>query len=447
MKRSIRWQLLLSFVLLASLIIGSLSLITFRLMENHFEDYVSQRQEDLLNRFAGELEESYAANGVWTEQSVAELAREAMHNGVTLTLYGLDGELLWSMGGHMMGHMQYTEETFPLTYQDEEIGSAVLGYMGPVAYTQQDLQFIGDMRNYLLLIGVLALLASLLFATWLARRFSKPIVQVSRFTEEIARGHYRNQLPEETAIREIDELIGSVNELSQQLENQQEIRNRLSSNLAHEIRTPLTTLKGNIEAMLDGVWEVTPERLRHCHQEVDRIARLISDIDRINEIESHHKPLQLTDFDLAALARRIAANFAGLAQEKGLEVQAEGEALMIRADEDKISQVITNLLANAIKFTPSGGTIQLDVRREGSQALFRINDTGAGIRPEDLDKVFERFYMAEPSRNSELGGKGIGLSIVKSLVQAHNGTITVDSVYGKGTTFTVRLPLTGKSPA
>ena len=180
---------------------------------------------------------------------------------------------------------------------------------------------------------------------------------------------------------------------------------------------------------------------------MNRIARLIGDIDRINELESQYNRLQLTRFDLAALTRRIAAGFEALANEKALKLIVEGETVPIQADEDKISQVVTNLLVNAIKFTPADGTIRIQVLREQDKAVFRIQDTGEGISPDDLGKVFERFFMTDPSRSRKLGGKGIGLSIVKSLVQAHGGEITVDSVLGKGTTFTVHLLLIRKRRA
>ena len=245
---------------------------------------------------------------------------------------------------------------------------------------------------------------------------------------------------EESGIREIDDLRDSVNELSLQLQRQQEIRNRLSSDIAHEIRTPLTTLKGNIEAMIDGVWEVSEERLYRCYEEVNRITRLIGEIDRINEIESQESQLQKSTFDLKELSQQIWDNFQALLIERQIHCSISGNSVLVSADRDKMHQVITNLLFNAIKFTPSGGKIDLHVSQSRDTVSFRIMDNGQGIPPDEVSQIFERFYMAEPSRNSQLGGQGIGLSIVKSIIHAHHGTISVDSVYGKGTTFTITLP-------
>jgi signal transduction histidine kinase len=232
-----------------------------------------------------------------------------------------------------------------------------------------------------------------------------------------------------------------VNDLSLQLQYQQKIRNRLSSDIAHEIRTPLTTLKGNIEAMIDGVWEISEERLYRCYEEVSRITRLIGEIDRINELESQESQLQKNTFDLTELAQQIVDNFQPMLVENKLNCSVSGDRVFISADRDKIHQVLTNLLANAIKFTPSGGRIDLYVSQSKGTTSFRIIDNGQGIPPEEVGQIFERFYMAEPSRNSKLGGQGIGLSIVKGIVNAHQGTISVDSIYGKGTTFTINLPM------
>jgi two-component system sensor histidine kinase BaeS len=179
-----------------------------------------------------------------------------------------------------------------------------------------------------------------------------------------------------------------VDSLSRQLDSQQEIRNRLSSDIAHEIRTPLTTLKGNLEAMLDGIWEPSSERLKICYDEVNRISRLIGNIDKINEMESNHEKLEFSRFDLQALSKKVATNFTAAAAKKNIILAVTGEPLMITADQDKISQVLTNLLANAIKFTPKQGNIHIETHLEGNRAVLKVSDDGIGIDPEDQEKDF-----------------------------------------------------------
>ena len=462
MKRTIKWQLLLSFVSLSFILVGAFSWITLNLLESHFADYVRERQESELEEYSTDLENLYQQNGTWEEnsQAIQRVGRNALQQSVIVRIFDEDGQLLWSPSAseeedaknkvqdhllhmeQMVGGMEsdYVQSRSPLYDGTEEIGMMEIQSVGPYAYTEHDALFISDMESKLVLVAFFSLLIPLFFALLVAKKLSSPIVTINDFTKEIAKGRYSSLSLEETGIREIDDLLVSVNDLSLQLQHQQKIRNRLSSDIAHEIRTPLTTLKGNIEAMIDGVWEISEERLYRCYEEVSRITRLIGEIDRINELESQESQLQKTTFDLTELAQQIVDNFQPMLVENKLNCSVSGDRVFISADRDKIHQVLTNLLANAIKFTPSGGRIDLNISQRKGTASFRIIDSGQGIPPEEVGQIFERFYMAEPSRNSKLGGQGIGLSIVKGIVNAHQGTISVDSIYGKGTTFTINLP-------
>ncbi|MFZ2374692.1 MAG: ATP-binding protein, partial [Trichococcus flocculiformis] len=462
MKRTIKWQLLLSFVSLSFILVGAFSWITLNLLESHFADYVRERQESELEEYSTDLENLYQQNGTWEEnsQAIQRVGRNALQQSVIVRIFDEDGQLLWSPSAseeedaknkvqdhllhmeQMVGGMEsdYVQSRSPLYDGTEEIGMMEIQSVGPYAYTEHDALFISDMESKLVLVAFFSLLIPLFFALLVAKKLSSPIVTINDFTKEIAKGRYSSLSLEETGIREIDDLLVSVNDLSLQLQYQQKIRNRLSSDIAHEIRTPLTTLKGNIEAMIDGVWEISEERLYRCYEEVSRITRLIGEIDRINELESQESQLQKNTFDLTELAQQIVDNFQPMLVENKLNCSVSGDRVFISADRDKIHQVLTNLLANAIKFTPSGGRIDLYVSQSKGTTSFRIIDNGQGIPPEEVGQIFERFYMAEPSRNSKLGGQGIGLSIVKGIVNAHQGTISVDSIYGKGTTFTINLP-------
>lgn len=462
MKRTIKWQLLLSFVSLSFILVGAFSWITLNLLESHFADYVRERQESELEEYSTDLENLYQQNGTWEEnsQAIQRVGRNALQQAVIVRIFDEDGQLLWSPSAseeedaknkvqdhllhmqQMVGGMEseYVQSRSPLYDGTEEIGIMEIQSVGPYAYTEHDALFISDMESKLVFVAFISLLIPLFFALVVSKKLSSPIVTINDFTQKIAKGRYSSLSLEETGIREIDDLLVSVNDLSLQLQHQQKIRNRLSSDIAHEIRTPLTTLKGNIEAMIDGVWEISEERLYRCYEEISRITRLIGEIDRINELESQESQLQKTTFDLTELAQQIVDNFQPMLVENKLNCSVSGNRVFISADRDKIHQVLTNLLANAIKFTPSGGRIDLYVSQSKGTASFRIIDNGQGIPPDEVGQIFERFYMAEPSRNSKLGGQGIGLSIVKGIVNAHQGTISVDSIYGKGTTFTINLP-------
>lgn len=434
-------------------------------MESHFSDYVLERQESELEEYSTELEIIYQENDTWEGQSqeLQILGRNALRRTILLKIYDEEEQLLWSPSPdeaeeanvRVHNHLLDMENAMENTESDrsqtqiplynngsEQIGTVEIQFGGPFAYTQHEALFISDMRSILIWVAFISLLISLFFAIIVAKKLSAPIVAINNFTGDIKKGHYSRLSLDESGVGEIDDLKNSVNELSQQLQLQQVIRNRLSSDIAHEIRTPLTTLKGNIEAMIDGVWEVSEERLYRCYEEINRITRLISEIDRINEIESQESLLQKSSFDLKELSEQIVDNFQALLMDSKLDCSIRGDSVIVFADQDKMHQVITNLLFNAIKFTPTGGKIDIYVSQSKDIISFQIVDNGKGIPPDELSQIFERFYMTEPSRNSQFGGQGIGLSIVKSIVHAHLGTISVDSIYGKGTSFTIELPKT-----
>ena len=465
MKRTIKTQLLISFIGLSVIILGAFSWITLTLMETHFADYIEERYDSELARYTSNLESLFSKDKSWENhsQEIGIIGQNALQNSIILRVYDENDTLLWEPSSYetknthmMMDHsnqMQHmrrmmpsvednvVQTQVPLLNNGEEVGRVEIQSMGALTYTIHDALFISDMRKSLVIVALISLLIAFFFALLVSKKFSSPIVAIQNFTKEISKGRYPELALKQTGIQEIDSLMTSVKDLSNQLQRQQEIRNRLSSDIAHEIRTPLTTLKGNIEAMIDGVWEVTEERLLLCHNEVNRIARLIGQIDQINELESHETVLEKTRFDLMELLQQVVHAFQPLFRDKDIHYTITGDALYIVADRDKMNQVATNLLANALKFTPPAGEIEIHTYKEKQKAFFEIKDTGQGIPPEEVNQIFERFYMAEPSRNKNISGQGIGLSIVKGIIQAHQGQIAVKSEYGKGTSFLISLPL------
>jgi len=209
---------------------------------------------------------------------------------------------------------------------------------------------------------------------------------------------------------------------------------QLTSDVAHELRTPLACLQGSMEALTDGIWEPTPERLAGCSEEILRLTKLVNDLTLLTDIEWEHITLHKTTFDLAELIETAAEPFRSAAYKKGIFIRLELNSGTVCADYDRISQVFANILSNALKYTDTGG---ITVRCSGREA--EISDTGIGIDPGELPHIFERFYRTDKSRARATGGSGIGLTIAYGLVKAHGGTITADSVPGKGTTFRVML--------
>ncbi|GAB6390630.1 MAG: HAMP domain-containing sensor histidine kinase [Treponematales bacterium] len=207
---------------------------------------------------------------------------------------------------------------------------------------------------------------------------------------------------------------------------------QLTADVAHELRTPLACLRGSVEALIDGVWEPTPERLEGCNEEIQRLTQLVSDISLLTDIEWETITLNKTSFDAAKLLETTAVYFQGAAAQKGIAVILDTEPRIIRADYNRIKQVLINVLSNAFKYTDKGSVTITNRGREIS-----IADTGTGIESDALPRVFDRFYRTDKSRARGTGGSGVGLTIAKALMKAHGGDIKVESEPGKGSVFKI----------
>src|SRR3954471_24959163 len=280
--------------------------------------------------------------------------------------------------------------------------------------------------------------ASVLLAVILARMLARPLAEVGAAARRIADGDYAARVPR-AGPEEIASLADSFNQMAVSLERMEMMRRDFIANAAHELRTPLTNLQGYLEALRDGV--ITPDRATYASlwDEAERLVRLSRSLDALAEGDADGA-LVFEDLDLVA-AIRMALDLAGPTLERagvGLVVDLP-EGLPARANADQLAQVLANLLSNAARYTPAGGTVTVRAERRPSDLLVSIANTGDGIPPDDLGRVFERFYRVEKSRDRARGGAGIGLAIVKQLVEAGGGRVGAESRDGQ-TRFWFRLP-------
>jgi signal transduction histidine kinase len=324
--------------------------------------------------------------------------------------------------------------------EGKTVGTIVVGYYGPYYFSDADLQFLNDLNRILLIAGAVSLGACVLLGAYLARRLSKPISDVIAATGKIADGNYGERLTHAENTTELVALSHSVNSLAASLESQEALRKRLTADVAHELRTPLTTLQSTVEAMLDGVWTADEQRLNSLREEILRLNKLVDELGTLSRYESEVLKLDTEVFDLGELSAQTVRNFEGVARQKGVSLTFSGDPATVLADRDKIGQVLINLLHNALKFTPAGGTVSVETGTADKRAFLRVRDTGCGIAPEHLPFIFERFYRADPSRTRETGGSGIGLAIAMAIAKAHGGQILVASTVDQGSTFTLLLP-------
>ncbi len=300
----------------------------------------------------------------------------------------------------------------------------------------------------LLIATTLATLAAALISLFVSRQIARPIQRLAQAARRIGLGQYaqRVTIPAANQRDEIGQLAASFNAMAAALEQTERHRLELVGDVAHELRTPIATLEGYLEGLLDGVVEPTPQTLARLHNEAGHLRRLVGDLQELSRAEARQIPLRLEPLAPGALVEVARERLGPQFEEKGLtlEMTLAPRLPAVTADRDRAAQVLTNLLTNALRYTPAPGHVWVRVERVGATVAFRVSDTGVGLAPEHLARLFERFYRVDKSRSRALGGSGIGLTIAKALAEAMGGQLTAESAgLGRGSAFTFSLPVAG----
>jgi len=296
--------------------------------------------------------------------------------------------------------------------------------------------------------GFIALVFAFLIGLGMAAWISNPLREMTQATRGLAGGSY-TPMPVKGP-KEVKQLAGAFNEMIRRVQESQQSQRDFLANATHELKTPLTSIQGFAQAIMDGTVSA-PEALHQAasiiYDEANRMHRMVMDLLSLARLEAGTAGLTRDPVDLARLLHNAAERFAIQAQQAGITLQENlAKSPVCTGDADRLSQVFTNLLDNAIKFTPAGGVVTLSLDTLNGSAQVRVSDTGAGIAPQDQKRVFERFFQADRSRRGGSGrGAGLGLAIARQIVLAHGGQISVDSALGKGSIFTVTLPLANKT--
>lgn len=300
----------------------------------------------------------------------------------------------------------------------------------------------------LILSALAASAAAIVVGLLITRQIIAPIQALSQASRRIAAGSYNERVklaagnPDD--VDELGQLAQDFNRMAENLEQTEALRRQLIGDVSHELRTPLTAIKGSLEALIDGVLPAEPETFEQIYQEADRLQRLVNDLQELSRVEAGAFKLDLQPLRLTDLLKTTTIRLDRQYFEKGvrLEIDIPADLPKVLADADRLSQVLFNLVGNALQYTPAGGQVTVAARRQGDEVQVSVRDTGIGVAAEHLPHVFDRFYRADRSRARLSGGSGIGLTIAKHLVEAHSGRIWVESPgEGKGSTFTFTLPV------
>ncbi|ACT01657.1 sensor histidine kinase [Paenibacillus sp. JDR-2] len=282
--------------------------------------------------------------------------------------------------------------------------------------------------------GILAVLIGF----YIAKRISRPLVKMKQAAERMSDGNLDIRVVT-SGNDELADLGASLNELASQLYQQEQLRINMTEDIAHELRTPLATLKSHMRAFEDQIWEPTPERIHAYYEEIDRLVNMVAELEDLTYIDSPTFRLERKQESLHALIQQGVELVAAAYLEKKVSLTFQsGPDIHVFTDRSRMIQILVNLLSNALKFTPANGRVVVKVIEDAQEAEIRIVDTGKGINREDLPYIFERFYRADKSRNGRSGGRGLGLAIVKKLVASHGGQVWAESNHG--TAIIIRLP-------
>jgi signal transduction histidine kinase len=289
-----------------------------------------------------------------------------------------------------------------------------------------------------------SVLAALLVSLFLSRRIVAPVRDLTDASQRLTDGHYDERV-QVNGSDEIAQLAAHFNQMAAQLEQVEFMRRQLIGDVTHELRTPLTSIKGYMEGLVDGVLPSTPETFNQIHSEADRLSRLVDDLQELSRVEAKAYPLDFRSVAVSDLVQTTVKRLSPQATAKriGLRLSLPADLPLIQADEDRITQVLVNLVANAIQYTPEGGDVTISAARHEDEIYISVKDSGIGIPPEHLANLFTRFYRVDKSRSRNAGGgSGIGLTIAKHLVEAHGGRVWAESAGdGQGSTFSFSLKI------
>jgi len=410
---------------------------------SYLEDQQRARQEQLL---AG-LADSYRRSGGWDPTDLRSLQSLALMDG-TLRLVDLEGDTVWdastgvgaemaAMHREMMGSGPLgSEQRLPVRVDGRVVGTAIVR-LPKAGLLPQDVSFRSSVNRLLLFGGILAGLVALVLGIALARRATAPARDLTRTARALAAGE-RSERVVVQGPDEFGDMARAFNSMADTIEEEDRLRRAFAADVAHELRTPLAILRTQIEGIQDGVVEPTSPAVASLLEETLRLSRLVEDLETLASADAAGFSLVRQPVDLRPLLEEVARELTGPSEAAGVALRLDLTDVRVTADPTRIRQIVTNLLSNALKFTPPGGEVALTLRTAGHRAAIRVSDTGPGIPADELDRVFDRFFRG---RGVRAGGSGIGLTVARELARAHGGEIEVASDPGRGASFTVSLPI------
>ena len=444
MLHSLRYRLLLALLLVVVVVVGTVVLFAVRATTQEFQAYVERggilRDRRLQNMLAAHYEQNRSWEDV--QPLIEQMARMSDERIVLADENGLviadsDRKLIGQLAGRT-----WAAPGMMISWGQMPIGLLYVRPTGGLPFGGPERIFLRSVNRWLLT-AVLAAGAVAIALTWtLSRRILRPVEALTEAARRMETGDISQRVAVQTQ-DEIGELARAFNSMADGLARLEQLRRNMVTDVAHELRTPLSNIRGYLEALRDGVTQPTPEVIGSLHEESMLLTRLVDDLQELALAEAGQLKLIREPVALTPVVSQVVSAMQPRAAESGLTITAAlpDDLPLVHADPGRVAQVLQNLVNNALAYTPSGGEITVLARAAGTEVEVSVRDTGVGIALEHLPHVFDRFYRVDRSRTRATGGAGLGLAIVKQLVEAQGGRVWAESTPGVGSTFCFTLPV------
>lgn len=454
-------KIILSYILLSLIVVGLISFFTNLIIQKEFQDYVIQNQDKLTTDIMNEIVDHYSTNSGYDPTIIESIGVRAIEQGLIIRIIDVNDNIVWSAMEHNSGLCEamisnvrenmynyyaswsgdYEEKSFEIYDDQNYIGSLTTGYVGPYYFKEEEIHFLNSLNKILAYIAIGSFFIALFIGIVMAKSITLPITRVITLINSIHIDSSRTDNVFKNNTIELQSLYDSTLSLEKRIQKQELLRKQLTQDIAHELRTPLTAVQGHMEAMIDGIWEITIERLTSCYDEVIHIKGLIQQIEDLSRLENNNLILQKESINIESFLDEITLALSSELHNQNMNVNYDVGNISLFADREKMKQVFYNLFSNSIEYAGVNSSINIYSYASESTITFLFGDNGNGVPEKDKPFIFERFYRADPSR-SKNKGIGIGLTISKAIIEAHDGTLSLnkDNIE-KGIEFIIRLPI------
>lgn len=416
----------------------------------HFQSYTRENVQRVADGTAAAIADGYEqSNGDWYGGALsAATSASSLYDSVYLQVRTIDGTIVYNdRANDVLGSVDVKEDgsnvaSAPIMVDGEKVGTVLVRVPGSeTLLTKFDEDFRDKSYNAMIFAAVIALIIAMVMGAIFARTIAAPVKKITNAAKALKEGDYSAR----TGMAGSDEIarLGNMFDLmADSVESNRKLERRLVTDVAHELRTPLMAIQSTVEAMIDGVFKPDAERLETLNSEVQRLSRLVDALLKLSRLESRTKPIEQKKVDLTEMLSSVVQTHQAYIHDAGLNLEFEYDPhVYVFGDADLLRQATANLISNAVRYTPEGGTITIMARKGDLMGQIVVKDTGIGLTPEEAKLVFQRFWRADSGRARATGGLGIGLSVVKEIVEQHNGWVRVEGRPNEGACFTIYIPL------